>query len=136
MPDQPQDGQQSQPPVQVINQPSGPVSLAGSMGLKGWLAQAGNLTAMAIIAGTFLWLLTQQVQQARVDRLDDRQLFRESVRDIQTRADVRAGEIRGSTDANTATLRELIAELRSARKAGLMRADSPAPAAPPGGGGP
>jgi hypothetical protein len=66
------------PPVTVINQPAGGVGLNGSMGLSGWMYRAGNFTAMAIIAGAFLWLLNQQTTAARVDRLDDRQLFRES----------------------------------------------------------
>jgi hypothetical protein len=134
MPDQPQDvPQQPQPPVQVINQPSGPVSLAGSMGLKGVAGTVGNMTAMALVAVAFWYLLRLQVEQSRVDRLDDRQLFRESVRDIQTRADERAGQVKGSMDSVNGSLHELIAELRSARKAGLMRADTPLPAAPPGG---
>jgi hypothetical protein len=115
-------------PVQIVNQPNGAV---GSMGLKGWIATAGNATAMALIAAVFLWLLREQVLQARVDRLDDRQLFRESVHDIQQRADQRAGEIKGALDANSAILRELIQELRSARKSGMIRSDAELPKAPP-----
>jgi hypothetical protein len=132
----PDDATPNPPPVQVINQPTGPVGLNGSMGLSGWLFRVGNTTAMAIIAGAFLWLLNQQTTAARVDRLDDRQLFRDSVKALNDEANRHTGELRGSMDVNTAVLRDLIAELKAARHEGRVPQSLPPKAAelrPPGG---
>lgn len=59
---------------------------AGAMGIKGLLwNNIGNIAAMAIIAGAFMYLQREQVVQAREDRV----MFRESVKAITDAADRR-----------------------------------------------
>lgn len=59
---------------------------AGAMGIKGLLwNNVGNIAAMAIIAGAFMYLQREQVVQAR----DDRVMFREAVKAINDSADRR-----------------------------------------------
>lgn len=84
----------------------------GSMGLRGWVKDLGNTTAMVIITGMLLYLFQQHTVQSRQDRVDDRQLFRESVRDIMQQADRHTGEVKAAMDANTAATRGLAEELR------------------------
>ena len=58
----------------------------GAMGIKGLLwNNIGNIAAMAIIAGAFMYLQREQVTQAR----DDRVMFREAVKSINDSADRR-----------------------------------------------
>lgn len=58
----------------------------GAMGIKGLLwNNVGNIAAMAIIAGAFMYLQREQVVQAR----DDRVMFREAVKAINDSADRR-----------------------------------------------
>ncbi len=57
-------------------------------------------------------------QQSHEDRVADRLAFVESVNRMQTEADRHAGEYKGATDKNTEVLRELIAEMKSAKHEG------------------
>src|SRR5262245_52276685 len=66
----------------------------GSLGLSGWMAKVGNLTAMAIIAGSFLWLMNTLITQNRADRIEDRQMFRDALQDLHMQDNRRAGEIK------------------------------------------
>jgi hypothetical protein len=113
--------------VQVVNQPDG----AGNMGIRGLLASMMNTTAMVLVGALLVWVLETKFVQDRADRIDDRQTFRDAVREIQTRADERAGEVKGAVDKNTEVIRELISEMRSARKFGTIPRDATLPTAPP-----
>ena len=59
---------------------------AGAMGIKGVvLNNVGNIAAMAIIAGAFLYLQREQIVGAKEDRV----MFRESIKSINDSADRR-----------------------------------------------
>lgn len=60
---------------------------AGAMGIKGkFQNNLGNLAAMTIIAGAFIYLQREQIIQAR----DDRVLFRETIQSLTMAADKRS----------------------------------------------
>jgi hypothetical protein len=58
---------------------------------------------------------------------DDSERREKELDDAQNR---RAGELRGSMDVNTATLRQLIEELKTSRKVGVVRPDAALPKPP------
>jgi hypothetical protein len=102
-------------------------------GLSGWMKPLVAFGFAGVVAAAF-WLL---LFWSHADSLENRQLFRESVRDmvgefrdavgtIQKRADERAGEVKGSVDKNSEILRDLIAEMKAARREGHLP-----PAVPP-----
>lgn len=99
-----------QPPINTVN--IGGTIEPGSFGLVGWIKQLGNVTAMMIVSGCFLWLFSQYTIQARQDRMEDRQIFRDAVRDLQTQADRHTGELKAAMDANTAATLKLDDSLR------------------------
>ncbi len=117
-----------QPPVQqTVNVGGGGIF----DGLTGWIRVAVATSFAGIVAGCFLWLMYLTYGQGRQDRMEDRQLFRESIRDIQHEADRRAGEVKGALDGNSNVVRELIAELKSAKRDGRAVPQSAMPKAPP-----
>lgn len=62
------------------------VETSGAMGIKGMFQNnLGNIAAMTIIAGAFIYLQREQVTQAK----DDRVLFRETIATINASADKR-----------------------------------------------
>ena len=65
---------------------AGKAAEAGAMGIKGVvLNNVGNLAAMAILAGAFIYLQHEQVSGAK----EDRTMFRESVKSFNDSADRR-----------------------------------------------
>lgn len=88
---------------------------AGTMGLSGWWKLAGNMTAMGLIAGSFLYLQYTITTNNRSDRLDDRAMFRESMKDLRDQADRHTGEMKGALDANTSAAKELAGEIKGWR---------------------
>jgi hypothetical protein len=105
-------------------------------GLSGWTKPAVAFGFAGLVAAAFWFLLQNMVIQQRADALEYRQLFRESVHDIQHEADRRAGEVKGALDANTAVMRDLIAEMKAARREGHLPSAIPPKAAelrPPAG---
>lgn len=99
----------------------------GAMGIKGLLwNNIGNIAAMAIIAGAFMYLQREQVVQAR----DDRVMFKEAVKAINDSADRRyekAEAVHGkamekmgdkiekmlvSADAQTAAVKDAAGEMK------------------------
>lgn len=106
-----------QPPPAAPAAPVASVTIApevGSFGLRGVMKELGQTTAMVLMMGLFVYLFQQHTVQSRQDRVDDRQLFRESVRDIMQQADRHTGEVKAAMDANTAATRGLAEELRKA----------------------
>jgi hypothetical protein len=120
--------------VQNVN-PAGPVAdpLAGQPLVVKVLVTVGLVGFLSLIA----WLLIERQaamlkdqldqsrqdrlferQQAHDDRMADQQAFRESVKALQDQADRHTGELKGSMDGNTGVLRELIAEMKSAKREG------------------
>lgn len=83
----------------------------GSMGILGPAAQVMHTTAMVVITCLLIWFVWNE----RQDRVYDRELFRETVRDLQSQADRHTGEIKGSMDKNTEVMRDLIQEIRVLR---------------------
>jgi hypothetical protein len=105
-------------------------------GLSGWTKPAVAFGFAGLVAAAFWFLLQNMVIQQRADALEYRQLFRESIRDIQHEADRRAGEVKGALDVNTAVMRDLIAEMKAARHEGRVPQPVPGKAAelrPPAG---
>lgn len=96
----------------------------GDMGLKGLVGIVGNTTAMVVIAVSFLMLQHQMMNWGRTDRQEDRQLFRESLKDIQDEGNRRTGEIKGAMDAMNGATRELTNEIKSWRQ-GMQKAKPP-----------
>jgi hypothetical protein len=117
MPDEPQ------PPVsQTVN-----VSGGGIMdGITGQWRQVVAMGFAGVVAFSFLFLQWQMIVQARQDRLYDRDLFRDTVKQIRDEDNRRTGEIKGAMDANTLVMRQLIEEIRAARREGRMQS-GPAP---------
>lgn len=105
----------------------------GSMGIpNGWWRIAGNTTAMAVIAGSFLYLQHTLIVQNREDGKEARLLFRETMRDLQDQDNRRAGEIKGALDGSNAATHELITEIKGWRKdAREMRTTPPPKGGPP-----
>ncbi len=92
-------------------------------GLQGAILKYAQTSIVTLFLILFAWMQWQIVSQGRVDRLDDRTMFRDAVKDIQHEADRRAGEVKGALDVNTGVMRDLIAELKSARHAGMIRTE-------------
>lgn len=62
------------------------VEVNGAMGIKGFMwNNIGNVAAMAVIAGAFIYLQTEWVSQSK----EDRTLFRETIQSINSSADRR-----------------------------------------------
>lgn len=78
--------------------------------------RVGNLTAMAIIAGSFLWLMNTLITQNRADRIEDRELFRQTMHTLSTEQQQRTIQIQGALDATTGSMRELTGEIKSWRR--------------------
>lgn len=82
----PSAGQQIADSINNVAQATDKSADSGSMGIRGMvLNNIGNIAAMAIIAGAFLYLQREQIVQAR----EDRTMFRESVKAINDSADRR-----------------------------------------------
>lgn len=82
----PSAGQQIAEAVNNVAQATDKTADTGSMGIRGMvLNNIGNIAAMAIIAGAFLYLQREQIVQAR----EDRTMFRDSVKAINDSADRR-----------------------------------------------
>ncbi len=128
IPDERHERPQRQARVQQIVNTGGDAVNGGLQGMVLKYAQTSIVTLFLILYSYMMWYI---ISTGRQDRLEDRQLFRESVKDIQHEADRRAGEVKGALDANTSVMRQLIDELQKARQAGLMRTDSPVPRATP-----
>lgn len=114
---------------------------SGAMGIKGVIwNNIGNIAAMAIIAGAFMYLQREQVVQAR----DDRVMFREAVKAINDSADRRyeksevthgktmekmgdkIEKMLVSSDAQTAAVREAVKELKeTVRLVGKAKGPNP-----------
>jgi hypothetical protein len=89
----------------------------GFLGLNGFIRNAANTTAVAIIAGVFLWQTYTLYNQSRMDRAEDRAMFKEALRDLQASHDRQVKDLKTSVDLNTSGMSELTAELRKTRTA-------------------
>jgi hypothetical protein len=114
----------------------------GFLGLTGWMKSLAQFSAVVIVFGLGTGVVIWALQTGRADRAEDRQLFRDEVKDmrqefrtavdaIQRRSDERAGEITGGFKVNTDAIRQLIEEIKTARRVGTLRSDGPSPKAPP-----
>ncbi len=81
--------------VQQIVNTGGDAVNGGLQGAILKYAQTSIVTLFLILYSYMMWYI---ISTGRQDRMEDRQLFRDSVKDIQHEADRRAGEVRGSTD--------------------------------------
>lgn len=102
----------------TVNAPTPDIAL----GLTGVWKLAANLGGAVLIAGAFLtvgfFILSEfrtMLHDARQDRLDDRQTFREAIKGMNDEQNRRAGEIKGSVDKNSEIMRDLITEIRAWR---------------------
>lgn len=89
---------------------------AGNMGLSGVWGIAGNVSAMVLVGGAFLYLMFVAIGQNREDRREDRTLFRESLEKLQVEDNRRTGELKGCMDAANTATRELTVEIKSWRR--------------------
>jgi hypothetical protein len=96
------------------------ISLDSGLGLSGMVWKIVNTSFAVIIGFSFLYLLQQIVTYGRQDRVEDRAMFLQSIRDLKSEADRHTGEIKGAMDANTAAMKEMIAEMQRARKEGRV----------------
>jgi uncharacterized protein HemX len=140
----PPDEPHAETPHSVTTVNVAPADFAGNgfLGLTGWMKSLAQFSAVVIVFGLGTAVVIWALQTGRSDRAEDRQLFRDEVRDmrqefraaidvIQRRADERAGEIKGSMDVSTTATRQLIEEIKTARRTGMLRNDGPLPKAIP-----
>lgn len=79
--------------------------MGGSMGIgTAWMRTVGNMSAMAIIAGAFLWQMRENAGQAR----EDRTMFREELKEqrIENTANIdkigtKLDAVKGAIEINT-----------------------------------
>lgn len=98
-----------------------------SLGLTGPWRTAANFGGAVLIAGSFLWLQYIIVHDGRIDRLEDRQVFREAIKTMNEEQNRRAGEIKGSVDKNTEVMRDLISEMKSWRNGSPIKPPTAVP---------
>jgi len=140
--------QQQQPPPNVnvnVGNGRGLAADLPSLGLRGLWGTVGNFSATVVLVGLFCAVLiwdrhdrgmdrTDRIADRvadRAERVEERALFREAIRDMNTEQNRRTGEVKGAVDVNTAVMRDLIQEFRSARATGTIKPDSPLPKASP-----
>lgn len=116
-----------------------------SGGLFGTWRTIMNVTAVTFVLGLFTAVTIWNRIDMRQDRADDRQeraeeraqwkleraeersLFRDAIREMNLEQNRRTGEVKGAVDVNTAVMRELIQEFKTARSTGTIRHDAPMP---------
>jgi hypothetical protein len=116
-------------PVNVVN-----VGDAGNgfMGLTGVWRSVANFSAVVVVVGLACGIIVWNLQNDRADRREERQLFREALKDMNDEQNRRTGEVKGSTDKAVEVVRELITEIRTwKRLSGTRAPDADVP--PPGG---
>lgn len=75
----------------ALNVPLPDTPAPGAMGMKGWLGQVGQATAMTVIAVAFLWGQKVQTDNAAADREQCYRMHRELVETVrELAAEVRA----------------------------------------------
>jgi hypothetical protein len=94
----------------------------GFLGLTGIAKSVANFSAVVILCGMAVWLVQRTVDTDRMERLEDRQLFRQAVKDLNDESNRRTGESKGSTDKlievvrdNSNLIRQWIEESRRSR---------------------
>lgn len=117
----------------ITNVVGGAADAVSTLGLTGWIKQFAQFGIIGIFMAVFLWLFQITIRDGRTDRIEDRQMFRDAVRDLQTEDNRRTGEIKGALDFNSKVMQELIAEIRAARHGGQLqeRGDLPKAVKPP-----
>lgn len=97
------------------------------LGLTGLWAKIGNMSVLTLFGIVFVWILRDNVDGNKAARAEDRQLFREMVREIREghERDMRdkrdddnrrTGELKGGLDAINGATNELIREIRGWRQ--------------------
>jgi hypothetical protein len=94
----------------------------GFLGLTGWMRSLAQFSAVVIVFGLGTGVVVWTLQNDRADRRDDRELFREAIRNVNDEQNRRAGELKGSTDKlidvvrdNSNIVRQWIEESRRER---------------------
>ncbi len=111
-------------------------------GLQGMILKYAQTSIVTLFLVLFTWLFQQYVSQSRADRLEDRQTFREAVKDLQADAarqtksfndeqNRRAAETIATLNYNSGKLADLIAELKAAKHEGRAVPQSALPKAGP-----
>ena len=124
------DRRQPVAPSQTVN--IGGEASNGFLGLTGLWKSVANFSAVVVVVGLGCGVIVWTLQNDRADQRENRQLFREAIKDMNDEQNRRTGEVKGSVDKNTDVMRELIAEFKAARQSGTIRHDAQLPkAAPP-----
>jgi uncharacterized protein HemX len=84
----------------------------GFLGLTGWMKSLAQFSAVVIVFGLGTGVIVWTLQNDRADRREDRELFREAMRNVNDEQNRRTGEVKGSTDKLIDTVRENSAIIR------------------------